>query len=172
MLLVLLLVGKLQGTQAAKEPMVLLNVAEVVRQASDHILAMRTSSVHLDVLLMSSDGMFLQFGLASKLQVAVRDRTGEPVVAKYVRPEIAQRADFLTTHLTRLVHFDVEAVGRKCMLLQLLLACKLELAVGHLADPSVLLANVTIVVCQTSLNCTTLAAGLVHPVVQHKIKLK
>ena len=126
---------------------------------------MRTGSVHLDVCLVSSDGMLLQLGFASKSQVAVWDRTRKPVVAKYVRPKIAQRTNLLATHLARLVHFDVEAVGRKCMLLQLLLACKLELAVGHLADPSVLLADVTIVVRQTSLNCTALAARLIDPVV-------
>ena len=93
------------------------------------------------------------------------------MVAKYVRPKIAQRANLLATHLARLVHFDVEAVGGKRVLLQLLLARELELAVGDLADPSVLLANVTVVVCQTSLNCTTLTAGLIHPdVVQGQIK--
>ena len=170
MLLKLLLVGKLQRAQAAKETMVLLHVAKVVRQASDHILTMWAGSVHLDVCLVSSDGMLLQFGFASKSQLAVWDRTRKPVVAKDVRPKIAQRANLLATHLARLVHFDVEAVGGKRVLLQLLLARELELAVGDLADPSVLLANVTVVVCQTSLNCTTLTAGLIHPGVQHKIK--
>ena len=90
--------------------MVLLHVAKVVRQASDHILTMWTGSVDFDVGLVSSDGMLLQFGFASKSQLAVWDRTRKPVVAKYVRPKIAQRANLLATHLARLVHFDVEAV--------------------------------------------------------------
>ena len=118
---------------------------------------------------MSSDGVFLQFGLAGKFQFAVWDRAGKPVIAKYVRPKIAQRTNLLATHLTRLVHFDVKAVRRKRVLLKLLLACKLELAVGDLADPGVLLADVPVVVRQTSLNCSALTAGLVHPVVQRQI---
>ena len=146
--------------------MVLLHVAKVVREASDYILTMWAGSIHLDVCLMSSDSVLLQFGLAGKFQFAVWDRAWKPVIAKYMRPKIAQRTNLLTTHLTRLVHFDVKAVGGKRVLLKLLLAGKLELAVGDLADPGVFLPNVTVVVCQTSLNCATLTAGLVHPVVQ------
>ena len=130
---------------------------------------MGAGSVHLDVGLVSSDGVLLQLGLACKFQLAVWDRAREPVVPKYVRPEIAEGANLLATHLTRLVHLDVEAVGSEGVLLQLLLAGKLELAVGDLADPGVLFANVAIVVCETSLNCTTLAAGLIHPVVEKQI---
>ena len=168
-LLILLLVGKLQRTEATEKPMILLDVAKVVREASDNVLTMRASSVDLDVGLMSSNSVFLQFRLASKFQLAVWDRARESVVAEYVCPKVTQRSNLLATHLTCLVHFDVDAVGCKGVLLQLLLACKLELTVSDLTDPGVFLANVAIVVCETSLNCTTLTAGLIHPR-EHQIK--
>ena len=171
-LLVLLLVGKLQRAEAAQELVVLFHVAEIVGETSDHILAMWASSVHLDVGLVSSYGMFLQFGLAGKLQVTVRDWTREPVVPKYVGPEVAEGANLLTTHGTRLINLDIEAVRCQGVLLQLLLAGKLELAVGHLADPVVLLADVPIVVSEATLNCSTLTARLVHPEAKRQSEYK
>ena len=133
---------------------------------------MGAGSVHLDVGLVSSNGVLLQLGLACKFQLAVWDRAREPVVPKYVGPEVAERANLLTTHGTRLINLDIEAVRCQGVLLQLLFAGKLELAVGHLADPVVLLADVPIVVSEATLNCSTLTARLVHPEAKRQSEYK
>ena len=64
------------------------------------------------------------------------------------------------TERTSLVNLDILSM---CCEHVLLFAGKFELAVGHLADPVVLLADVPIVVSEATLNCSTLAARLVHP---------